>query len=388
MGTRPPCDTRGNGEMANTTFGIMNDEDMRDRLTKAAVADAPAFVDRVMKQFDRLKGQIVELSEQVDTLQHEKSNQAALIAQLSLQKEQAQREAAEIVQRSRQEAAEIISDAKAQARTLTEQAETRLMQANMEADSIIETKLSGIRHDIADLETQRSVEKTASVDFFRRVADEYDAMIQQQSETLAQTRDARSFLSQRMAEIQAMKLEHFDVTAYMPHRADEKASAIAFGKASQTDDAGGIMAGTTRSFNDAFHIDDDDSLGGYGDTDDFEGILGDDTEYEDADDFGDDDFDDLAPGDSGLLREAMGDMTQPANYDQMYDQGYDQGLMPSDSGLLREAMSSLDDDDLDDIDDIEDFGDEFMADSSARRSSHIDIPVRRGSNKAPSRGWL
>ena len=205
---------------------IPSNNEMRYQLIEAASADPEAFVDRVLANFEKLNSQVEALGQQSDHLQEtvnqrdtEIRRQAELIANLSLQKEQARKEAEGILQRAQQEASEIISDAKARAGTMTGQAETKLMQAEMEANSIITTKLSSIRKEASDLEMQRSVEQQQTRMFFQNIASEYDGMIEQCSETLSRLRNTRSYVTQRGTEVEQMKYEHFDVGQYMPQPA-------------------------------------------------------------------------------------------------------------------------------------------------------------------------
>lgn len=403
-----------------------NNDEMRAQLIVAAQNDPEAFVNRVIANLNALTEEVGTLRDKVGVLQSENNQQASLITSLSLQKEQARREADTILQNARQEAADIVSEAKSKANAMTTQAEVRLQQAEMEADSIIGTKLTAIKQDVASLETQRAVEKQHTTMFFQAMSSEYDSIIDQCAETLSRLRSSRSFLAQKSAEVDGMQLEHFDIGQYMPGRFStvqmqaEQPQVVTQPMPTEAvqpvvqpvaavapqvvqpepqpeppvaptptvqegiiEDDGPIMP-AGHSFNELFSMSDMSEDDDFGDEDDFE----------DEDDFGDeDDLSQFVGGDglddfndSGLLMEAMGELLDDDSPHQVTND-------PSDSGLLFDAMSSIaeeESDTFDDLDGFEDFGQSQPAQSQRRsqpRQQRIAIPTRRSGDNGHRKGW-
>lgn len=403
---------------------------MRRELIASATADPSEFVDRVMENFNTLTARISQADARILELTTTAENQAALITELSMKKDQAKREIEQMFSKARQEAAEIISDAKSQAKQLTNQAETKLINANVEADSIKTTKLNAIRSDISSLESQRLTERDRTLGFLNKLGEDYDDIINQYSQTLAQLKKIRTIIADEASEIGSMNFEHFDIDPYLPHRGYQSslsqampspapvatpadhgfstydpmmampvAQQVAVNEPTQpiesvepvapieqaqpvaqqvpqevpppvpsqsgyVDDNGILPA--SRSFNEAFQ------MGGQPTGDQYDG---------DIDEF----------GDSGLLMEAMAGMDD--------EQDDFEELAPSDSGLLFDALSSIDT--VDEQRDIEEFSemddfDEFeeMTPAPAPAPSpappqrqRIKVPHRRRSNRPTSRDW-
>lgn len=396
----------------------VDSQKMKRDLIASATADPAAFVERVMANFNDLTDRISKADARILEMQTSSAEQAALITELSLQKDQAAREAEQILSRARQEAAEIISDAKSQAKQLTNQAETKLINANVEADSIKTTKLNMIRGDINLLENRRMTEREQTLEFLRMIGDEYDGIIDQCSQTLSKLRTTRTYVLDQVNAVESTSYEHFDVNQYLPKHtyqaplsSSETTPADAQPASAQSPivpvppmpaapqpaqpasvpvaepvapvvepvaqpvaqqpapqqrqgyvDNDGIIP-TERSFNDLFQ------MGGSPVAND---SYGDDLEP--VDEF----------GDSGLLMEAMSGLEDDKDDFTVSD--------PSDSGLLMDALNSIDDveeqRDIAEFAEMDDFDDDFDSmPSPPPTRQRIKVPQRRRGNHSQNRGW-
>jgi cell division septum initiation protein DivIVA len=426
----------------------MDDQKMRRELIASATADPAAFVDKVRENFTALTERISQGDARIMELTATAEDQAALITELSLQKDQAKREAEQLLSKARQEAAEIISDAKAQAKQLTSQAETKLLNANVEADSIKTTKLNAIRSDIGTLESHRLTERERTLGFLSKVSQEYEEIIEQCSQTIAKLRTTRAYILDQANEVESMNFEHFDIDQYLPHRSYQPIDQISpvppmpattpittpvqptppeqpsfqqliqqpfVSQPAQPTAQQPVTPQPTQPIvqqpvapQPAQPIaqqpiaqqpapepvaPQEPMQGGYVDDG---GIMPTERSFNEmfqrggqpvGDDNFDDDYNDEPVdefSDSGLLMEAM------AGMDPEEDEFAD--LAPSDSGLLFDALSSIDD--VDDQRDIEEFSemddfDEFdeVIPPEPPAKQRIRVPQRRRGNRMNNRGW-
>lgn len=411
-------------------------QQMRRDLIASATADPSAFVDRVMANFDSLTERISRADAEIVRLTKESEDKAALITDLSLQKDQAVREAEQILSRARQEAAEIISDAKSEAKQLTGAAETKLVNANLEADSIKTTKLNAIRNDIAVLENQRTSERDQTLGFLRTIGAEYDGIIEQCSQTLSKLRTTRTYVMDQANAVESTDYEHFDIGQYLPKHTYQSVASQAEEPQSTQPVAQPTaqvaapqepivsvppMPATPQqpAYEPVQQVAQQvpqqvqqlavpvqqpvqqqyESQPQYVDSD---GIMP--TEHsfndlfqmggqpvaEEEDDFGSDDY---APvdefGDSGLLMEAMSGLEDDQDDFAVTD--------PSDSGLLMDALSSIDDveeqrenAEFAEMDEFDDFDDEMAAtpaDPQPAPQPRVRVPQRKRGSRNRSTGW-
>ena len=189
--------------------------DMRQQLIASAKRDPEGFASRVITNFSSLSQTIRQQREEIEQKDASISKQAALITELSLQREAAQAESERTISSAKKAAADIVADARRRADAMLQQAKENGEQTELEARSIAATHLQALRGDVNGLQEERRAEQASTSDFLRTMSSEYDGIIAQCADQLSQLRAAKSRIDQKAAEVASRDYTNFAVEEYI-----------------------------------------------------------------------------------------------------------------------------------------------------------------------------
>lgn len=306
-----------------------------------------------------------------------------LIADFTSQKERSKREAEYVITKAKEQAKQIEANAtkleeaaKKHIQECEEEIARKLSNANAQADSIVESRLTEAKNEIERIETQREEAKRSAIALNKNIIDKYNTLIEDVEKQISSFKDMQQNLSDFSIEIEAEDFKKFNMEDYVTTSSRVKTSSS--------------TSKTELSVKPIIDVDNDDTDLNDIDLDNLAYIF---DEEEDLADMGDD-FEEtdgpelLSDDDLAYLQEDFDFDTEFDIEDNSSDDLDDftadddlfsDGTMKSFTDSFMAVRSSDDDDDLDDIDieSILDDDDDVDEETAVSETPKVNIPARR-----------